>query len=208
MTKTNYYAHPYALIEPGARIGPKTRIWAFAHIMKGARIGVDCNLGNYVFVESGVKIGNGVTVKNGAQLWEGLTLEDGVFIGPGAVFTNHPLPRAFIKRPKREWLQKTLLREGCSVGAHATLMSGISIGRYAFIAAGALVRHDVPDFALVTGQPASFHSWRCFCGTPLDFSEQKGHCKACGERFKMHPSGLRILPFSSRYRKKGRVHHA
>ena len=112
MTRNAYYAHPNALVEKGARIGPDTRIWAFAHVMKGARIGAACNLGNYVFVESGVKLGNGVTVKNGAQLWEGLIIENDVFIGPGAVFTNHPYPRAFIKRPKREWLQKTVFARG------------------------------------------------------------------------------------------------
>src|SRR5438874_11560436 len=100
----SYFAHPKALVE-SVSIGANTRIWAYAHVMKGARIGANCNLGNYVYVESRVKIGNGVTIKNGAQLWEGLTLEDSVFIGPGAVFTNHALPRAFIKRPKQQWLQ-------------------------------------------------------------------------------------------------------
>jgi UDP-2-acetamido-3-amino-2,3-dideoxy-glucuronate N-acetyltransferase len=194
MKKTAFYAHPYALIDPGARIGSRTRIWAFAHVMKGARIGTKCNLGNYVFVESGVKIGNRVTVKNGAQLWEGLTIEDDVFIGPGAVFTNHPLPRAFIKRPKRQWLQTTLLRQGCTLGASSTLLNGITIGRYAFVAAGALVCKDVPDFALVRGQPAMFHSWRCYCGEPLLFTGLITRCTQCRKRFRLNPKGDGIKP--------------
>jgi UDP-2-acetamido-3-amino-2,3-dideoxy-glucuronate N-acetyltransferase len=151
--------------------------------MAEARVGARCNLGNYVFIERGAQLGDDVTVKNAVQVWEGVKAENGVFLGPGCVFTNHRRPRAFIKLPKSLWLQKTLLKEGCTIGAHATLLAGITVGRYAFVAAGSLVTRDVPDFALVMGGPAVFHSWTCYCNSPLTFEKSRAYCKGCRERF-------------------------
>jgi len=127
------FVHPKAIIETGATLGQSSRVWAFAHVMSGVTIGKDCNIGNYVFIESGVSLGDQVNVKNGVQIWEGVTAEDRVFIGPNCVFTNDLIPRSFMKRPKREWLKKTRLKEGCTLGANATILCGVDIGRFAFL---------------------------------------------------------------------------
>ena len=191
---TSYFVHPTAIVEPGARIGPGARIWAFAHVQKGAVVGSQSKIGNYAFVESGVKLGDGVTVKNGVQLYEGVEAENGVFIGPGCVFTNSLLPRAFCKRPKHSWLKGTILKEGCTLGANSTLLCGIEIGRYAFVAAGALVTRSVADFALVLGSPARFHSWRCSCGERLNFQGKTGRCRQCRREYLLEKSNcLRAL---------------
>lgn len=180
-----YFSHPTAIVEPRARIGEDTRIWTYAHIQAGTEIGARCKIGDYVFIEKGVRLGDEVTVKNGVQIWEGVTAENGVFIGPGCVFTNDLLPRSFLKRPKKSWLKKTRLKEGCSLGAGATLLCGIEIGRYAFVGAGALVTRSVPDYALVIGSPAVFHSWRCRCGAKLAFRKKTGHCAECHATFQL-----------------------
>jgi len=187
-----YFAHPSALIEQGVSIGANTRIWAFSHVLKGARIGAGCTIGDSVFIEGGVRLGDGVTVKNSVQLWEGVVAEDGVFIGPACTFTNDLRPRAFIKRPKARWLKKTLLQKGCTLGANATLLAGTTIGRYAFVAAGAVVTRDVPDFALVRGNPATFHSWCCVCGETLNFSERKARCRRCSVRFVLNSRAMGV----------------
>jgi UDP-2-acetamido-3-amino-2,3-dideoxy-glucuronate N-acetyltransferase len=187
-----YFVHPKALVEKGATIGTDSRIWAFAHVMAGARIGVHCNIGDYVFIENGAHLGNGVTVKNGVQIWEGISVENGVFIGPGCLFTNHRTPRAFHKTPKRLWLRRTWLRKGCTLGASSTILAGVSIGRYAFVAAGGLVTRDVPDFALVMGQPAVFHSWRCICGRGLRFQGKQSKCPSCKSTYQIGKSGKQV----------------
>jgi UDP-2-acetamido-3-amino-2,3-dideoxy-glucuronate N-acetyltransferase len=184
--------HPKALIEKGAKIGEYTRIWAFAHVMPKARIGSHCNIGDYVYIEGGARLGNGVTVKNGVQVWEGVLAEDDVFIGPGCTFTKHLTPRAFHKTPKRTWLRQTLLRKGCTLGAGSTILAGVSVGRYAFIAAGGLVTRDVPDFALAMGQPAVFHSWRCLCAKDLRFEGNRAQCSSCKSMFEMSKNGKQI----------------
>jgi len=175
--------HPKALVEKGAKLGSATRVWAFTHIQAGARLGTNCNIGDHVFLEKGSVLGNFVTVKNGVSLWEGVHTEDGVFIGPACVFTNHLLPRAFRKEPAKAWLKPTLLKEGCTLGANATILAGITIGQCAFVAAGSVVTKSVPDFALVMGNPARFDSWRCFCGEALTFRGTQAICSACKERF-------------------------
>lgn len=163
----NYYVHPNALVETD-NIGAKTRIWAFVHVLKNVTIGDDCNLCDYVFVENGVKIGNRVTIKNGISLWEGLEIEDDVFLGPNAVFTNDMFPRS--KRHTGNYL-KTLIKQGASVGANATILCGIELGKYCMIGAGAVVTKSVPDFALVTGNPAKFRYWISKTGEKLIFNE-------------------------------------
>jgi acetyltransferase-like isoleucine patch superfamily enzyme len=162
-----FFVHPNALVESDS-IGAKTRIWAFAHILKNVTIGKDCNLCDYVFVESGVTIGNRVTIKNGISLWEGLTIEDDAFLGPNAVFTNDMFPRS--KRHTGNFLE-TRICKGASVGANATILCGITLGQYCLIGAGAVVTRSVPDFALVTGNPAKFRYWVSKTGEKLVFDK-------------------------------------
>jgi len=145
-----YFKHPQALVESGS-IGAKTRVWAFAHILPGAVIGRDCNICDHVFIENAVKIGDRVTIKSGVQLWDGLVIEDDVFIGPNATFTNDLFPRSK-KYPEK--FEKTIIRKGASIGANATILPGITIGKNALIGAGAVVTRDVPPNAIVIGNPA------------------------------------------------------
>ncbi|HLY05901.1 MAG TPA: WxcM-like domain-containing protein [Rhizomicrobium sp.] len=147
---STYYKHPEALVE-SAEIGPRTRIWAFAHILAGARIGADCNICDHTLVEGGVRIGDRVTVKPGVQLWEGVTLEDDVFIGPNATFTNDRFPRSR-QRPAK--FARTRVERGASIGANATVLPGLVIGERAMIGAGAVVTRDIPGCAIVAGNPA------------------------------------------------------
>ncbi len=145
------FVHPAALVEPGATLGPRTRVWAFAHVLPGAKIGADCNICDHVFVENEVVLGDRVTVKSGVQLWDGLRIEDDVFIGPSAAFVNDRFPRS---REYQGTLPTTLLKKGASIGANATVMTGLTIGTRAMVGAGAVVTHDVPANAIVTGNPA------------------------------------------------------
>jgi len=146
-----FYRHSQALVET-EDIGPNTRIWAFAHVMNGAQIGSNCNIGEHAFIESGVKLGNNVTVKNGVCLWKGVTVEDDVFLGPNCVFTNDPNPRAYIKKKESELLP-TLVQQGATVGANATILCGVTIGSHAFVGAGAVVLRSIQAFALVVVIP-------------------------------------------------------
>jgi UDP-2-acetamido-3-amino-2,3-dideoxy-glucuronate N-acetyltransferase len=182
-SKQEYFAHPQALVDEGARIGKETRIWAFAHVLRGAEIGAGCNIGDYACVEGGARLGDQVTVKNGVQVWEGVTAEDGVFLGPGCVLTNDFRPRAFIKPPKEQWLMRTLLRQGCTIGAGAVVVCGVTVGRFAFIAAGAVVTREVPDHALIVGCPGKITGWVCRCANRIEFSGANGRCVKCGERY-------------------------
>jgi UDP-2-acetamido-3-amino-2,3-dideoxy-glucuronate N-acetyltransferase len=147
---TNYYKHPAALVESD-QVGAETRVWAYAHILPKAVIGDECNVCDHVFIENDVVIGNRVTIKCGVQLWDGIRVEDDVFIGPNATFTNDRAPRS--KQYPAEY-PRTLLRQGSSIGANATILPGITIGQNAMIGAGAVVTRDVPPFAIVTGNPA------------------------------------------------------
>lgn len=145
-----YFKHPAALVE-SKQIGPRTRIWAFAHVLPGAVIGADCNICDHVFIENDVRIGDRVTIKSGVQLWDGVVLEDDTVIGPNATFTNDAFPRS--KKPPQEFL-KTIIQAGASIGANATLLPGIIVGRNAMVGAGAVVTRSVPANALVVGNPA------------------------------------------------------
>lgn len=174
-----FFAHERALIE-SHNIGPRTRIWAFAHIMDGAEIGEDCNICDHVFVESGAKVGSRVTIKNNALIWDGVTIEDDVFIGPNVVFTNDLWPRVSEPTPRKDWLP-TLVQNGASIGANVTVVCGIVVGRYAMVGAGGVVVKSVADHALVVGSPARQIGWVCRCGRRLPESLV---CLGCGRRYR------------------------
>ncbi len=196
MTKKQFFAHPQALVGENAVIGDGTRIWAFAHILDDASIGERCNICNYAFVESGVTIGNNVTVKNGVQIYRGVTIEDDAFLGPNCVFTNHFVPRSFIKQPEENWLRTTLIKKGATIGAGAVIVCGNTIGRYAFVAAGSVVTKDVQQYAMVKGVPARFHSWICACGEKLTLENEKAKCAACGLAYLFNRSENSLQPAS------------
>jgi len=179
------FIHPTALCE-SSQIGTGTRVWAFAHVLDGAVIGRNCNIGDHAFIEGGARIGDGVIVKNGAMIWEGVTVEDNVFVGPGVVFTNdrYPrsrhLPEAGARYSGRDgWLVPTKVRMGASIGAGAIVLCGVTIGAFAMVAAGAIVTKDVANNALVAGQPARPTGWVCGCGVPIDGIQP---CSDCGSR--------------------------
>jgi UDP-2-acetamido-3-amino-2,3-dideoxy-glucuronate N-acetyltransferase len=187
--------HPSALVE-SADIGPNTRIWAFAHVMAGAHIGADCNIGDHAFIESGVWLGNNVTVKNGVAIWNGVTVEDNVFLGPNCVLTNDRNPRAYIKKSGAA-LSTTLIRANATVGANATILCGVILGKYVFIGAGSVVLHSVPDFALVVGNPARQIGWMCVCARRLPSTTQLAPgvhitCPDCGCEFRRDDDGQRL----------------
>lgn len=175
------FVHSHALIDDAVDIGPRTKIWAFAHIVEGAIIGEDCNICDHTFIEGKVRLGDRVTLKCGVSLWDGVEVGDDVFIGPAATFTNDLRPRSKNRRAK---LETTLLMQGCSIGANATILAGTTIGRFAMVGAGAVVTRDVPDFALVVGNPARFRHWLCRCGENLAFRRASVNC-TCGRQFRL-----------------------
>jgi acetyltransferase-like isoleucine patch superfamily enzyme len=147
---SGFFKHPNAIVET-ENIGEGTRIWAFVHVLPGAKIGADCNLCDQVFVENDVVVGDRVTVKSGVQLWDGVTLEDDVFVGPNATFTNDPFPRS---KQYPESFSRTVIRKGASIGANATILPGVTVGQHAMVGAGSVVTKDVPPYAIVVGNPA------------------------------------------------------
>ena len=182
------FIHPTAVVDQGARIGDETRIWHFCHVMAGAEIGPQCSLGQGCFVSAGARVGSGVRVQNNVSLYDGVVLEDEVFIGPCAVFTNVTNPRAAVSR--RAEYQRTVVKRGATVGANATVMPGRTLGRYCFVAAGAVVVHDVPDFALVMGVPARQTGWMSRHGRKLTFDgEGFATCPGSGQRYRLMVDG-------------------
>jgi UDP-2-acetamido-3-amino-2,3-dideoxy-glucuronate N-acetyltransferase len=149
--------HPSAIVDAGAVLGPGTRVWHFSHVCGGARIGAGCSLGQNVFIGNDVVIGNGVKIQNNVSVYDAVTLEDEVFCGPSMVFTNVYNPRAGIVR--KDQYRRTVVKRGASIGANATIVCGVTVGRYAFVGAGAVVKCDVPDFALMAGVPARQIGW-------------------------------------------------
>ena len=165
--KSDFFIHPSSLIDDNVTIGKDTKIWHFCHILEGSKIGQKCNFGHNCVIGPNVVIGDRVKVQNNVSIYEGLTIEDDVFLGPSMVFTNVINPRSFIKR--KEEIKQTLLKQGCSIGANATVVCGVKIGAYSFVGAGSVVTKDVPDFALVYGNPAIFKGWISLSGNPLEF---------------------------------------
>lgn len=182
MQAATFFAHPTAVIDPGCQIGNGTRIWHFCHIMPNAVLGENCNLGQNVFVASGVHIGNNVKIQNNVSLYSGITIEDDVFLGPSCVFTNVINPRSAVNR-QNEYVP-TRISTGATIGANATLVCGNNIGRYAFIGAGAVVTKEVPDYALVVGNPAKQTGWMSRHGQKLHFNAAgEAVCAGTGIRY-------------------------
>lgn len=190
----SYYSHPTAVIDQPCTIGDGTRIWHFSHVMKGAKIGERCILGQNVNIAGDVVIGNGVKIQNNVSVYTGTIIEDYVFLGPSCVLTNVTNPRAEINR--HSLYEKTLIRRGATVGANATIVCGSTIGRYAFIAAGAVVTGNVPDYALMMGVPATQHGWMSRHGHALKDPDVGGImvCPESSLRYKEEgPGVLRCL---------------
>lgn len=177
-----YFVHESSYIDENVQIGEGTRIWHFCHIMSGARIGRNCTIGQNVFIGRDVVIGDGCKIQNNVSVYEGVTLEENVFCGPSMVFTNDLNPRAAFPKG-RERFVKTLVKRGCTIGANATIVCGVTLGEHSFIGAGAVVTKDVPPYALVFGVPAKIHGWVCECGEKLNFKDQLAQC-SCGRRYR------------------------
>lgn len=184
MKETSFIAHETAVIDPGSEIGEGTRIWHFTHIMPGCRIGKGCNLGQNVVVSPQVVLGDNVKVQNNVSIYTGVICEDDVFLGPSMVFTNVTNPRSAINR--RNQYAQTLVKRGATIGANATIVCGHTIGRYAFVGAGTVVTRDVPDYALVVGNPGKQTGWMSEYGHKLKFdSSGKATCPESGEIYKL-----------------------
>ena len=194
----NVFVHPNAICD-SEQVGPGTRIWAFAHVMKGAVVGCDCNIGGHAFIESGARIGDRVTVKNQAMVWNGVEIGDDVFIGPGVSFTNDLCPRSARMRhaavaaryaDQARWLARTRVEIGASLGARCTILPGVTVGAYAMVAAGAVVTRDVTMHALVIGIPARRLGWVCRCGAGLvKGGRAVWRCPQCSEVFGQSSDG-------------------
>lgn len=186
------FIHPSAVVDEGAVIGSGTKIWHFSHIMSGAVLGKQCNLGQNVFIASGVVIGNNVKIQNNVSLYTGVTCEDDVFLGPSAVFTNVINPRSAVNR-KADYKQ-TLIGRGASIGANTTIVCGHKIGQYAFIGAGAVVTKEVPDFALVIGNPARVKYFMSRMGHKLVFSEEGlAVCPESGDQYTLNKGIVTLI---------------
>ncbi|HKP37819.1 MAG TPA: acyltransferase [Pyrinomonadaceae bacterium] len=197
MSERNYFVHESAYVDQPCEIGEGSKVWHFCHVSSNAKIGARCILGQNVFVANDVKIGNNVKIQNNVSVYTGVELEDDVFCGPSCVFTNVINPRSQIIRHSQ--YQRTLVRRGVSIGANATIVCGATIGRYAFIGAGAVVRGDVPDYALMLGVPAAQKAWMSRHGHRLEKKNDQGDliCPETGWRYReVEPSVLRCLDWS------------
>jgi UDP-2-acetamido-3-amino-2,3-dideoxy-glucuronate N-acetyltransferase len=186
---SDYLKHESAYVDDGAVVGDGTRIWHFCHVSSGARIGRGCVLGQNVYVAATAVLGDGVRVQNNVSIYDGVVLEDGVFVGPSAVFTNVGNPRAEVSR--KHAYEKTLVQRGATIGANATIVCGNTVGRYAFIGAGAVVTRDVPAFALCLGVPARPVGWACRCGERLPaLQNDAARCAHCGASYRLQKGEL------------------
>lgn len=186
-----YQQHPSAIVDEGAQIGQDSRIWHFSHVCAGAVIGERCSLGQNVFVGNKVRIGNDVKIQNNVSVYDNVTLEDGVFCGPSMVFTNVYNPRSLISR--KDEYRDTLVKTGATLGANCTIVCGVTIGRFAFIGAGAVVNKDVPDYALMVGVPARQIGWMSEFGEQLELplsGDAETVCPHSGKRYRLSAAGL------------------
>jgi UDP-2-acetamido-3-amino-2,3-dideoxy-glucuronate N-acetyltransferase len=178
---SDYFVHESSYVDEGAEIGAGTKIWHFCHVMSRARIGERCNIGQNVLVSTEVTLGNNVKIQNNVSLYTGVIVEDDAFLGPSMVFTNVINPRSHVNR--KEEYKKTLVKKGASIGANATIVCGVTLGRYCFIGAGSVVTRDIPDYALAYGSPARIRGWMCQCGEQLTFEGDHAVCKVCGDKY-------------------------
>ena len=179
--KNNYFVHESSYVDEPCTIGEGTKIWHFSHIMANCKIGKNCNIGQNVVISPEVIIGDNVKIQNNVSVYTGVICEDDVFLGPSCVFTNVINPRSFIVR--KDEFRKTILKKGCTIGANATIVCGNTIGKYTFVAAGAVVTKDVPDYALVMGNPAKVKYYVCRCSQKLDFTNNKAICEKCHKEY-------------------------
>jgi UDP-2-acetamido-3-amino-2,3-dideoxy-glucuronate N-acetyltransferase len=184
--KPKFFVHPTAVIDENVTIGHGTKIWHFVHILSGSKVGENCNFGQNVMVGPEVSIGNNCKLQNNVSVYQGVTLEDGVFCGPSMVFTNIYNPRAEMR--KMDQVRPTLVKKGATIGANATIVCGVTLGRYSFIGAGALVNKNVSDYAIVVGNPAKQIGWACECGERLT---EDLDCVSCGKQFEKRAKGLK-----------------
>ncbi len=184
----DYFVHESSFVDESVEIGKGTKVWHFSHILKNTKIGENCIVGQNVMIGPDVIIGNRCKIQNNVSVYKGVTLEDEVFVGPSAVFTNVYNPRAFIER-KHEF-KDTLVRRGATIGANATIVCGVTIGRYAMVGAGAVVKSDVPDYAIVAGVPARQIGWACKCGVSLRVKDSNAICEHCGNEYRIGKEGL------------------
>ncbi|HZS12564.1 MAG TPA: Gfo/Idh/MocA family oxidoreductase [Nitrospirales bacterium] len=187
--RRRYFAHESAYIDEGVQIGAGTSIWHVSHVLKGSRIGKNCKIGQNVVIGPNVAVGDGAKIQNNVSVYEGVTLESAVFCGPSVVFTNVINPRSAI--PRMTELRRTLVKRGATLGANATVLCGVTIGRHAFVGAGAVVTRDVPDHALVVGTPARVVGWMCECGLKLSECEMS-RC-SCGRAYKRNGTGIEVM---------------
>lgn len=181
---SNFFVHETSIIDAGAKIGKDTKIWHFSHIMSKAVIGERCNIGQNVYIDNNVKIGTGVKIQNNVSVYANVEVEDDCFLGPSMVFTNVVNPRAFVER-KNEF-RNTLVKRGCSIGANATIVCGITLGEYSFVGAGTLVNKDIPPYAMVVGVPMRTIGWISKNGQKLSFNEDGiGICSITKEKYKL-----------------------
>lgn len=183
-----YFIHPTAVVDEPAEIGEGTKIWHFTHIMLGVKMGGHCIIGQNVFIGSGVILGNNIKVQNNVSIYDGVILEDDVFCGPSMVFTNVFNPRSFISRKKE--FRKTLVKRGATLGANVTIVCGNTVGQYTLIGAGSVVTKDVPDYALVYGNPGRVKGWVCQCAEEIRFRSGRAVCKACGKKYRKDRNGV------------------
>ncbi|MCL0040371.1 N-acetyltransferase, partial [Thermodesulfovibrionales bacterium] len=185
------FVHESSFIDEDVQIGEGTKIWHFSHILKGSIIGKNCIIGHNVVIGPDVTVGNRCKVQNNVSLYKGVILEDEVFCGPSCVFTNVYNPRAFIER-KHEF-RNTLVKKGTTIGANATIVCGVTIGKYAMLGAGAVVKSDVSGNAIVAGVPAKQIGWACKCGTTLDFKDNHAICSYCGSEYSLESDRFIII---------------
>jgi len=176
-----YYVHESSYVDEPCTIGKGTKIWHFTHIMPNCKIGENCNIGQNVVISSGVTLGNNVKIQNNVSVYTGVYCEDDVFLGPSCVFTNVINPRSHVSR--KDEYKETLVQRGASIGANATIVCGNRIGRYALIGAGTVVTKDVPDYALMVGNPARQLGWMCQCGEKINFKENDAVCTVCSKQY-------------------------
>lgn len=180
-----YYVHPSSYVDEPVTIGKGTKIWHFSHVMSGAVIGERCTIGQNVNIGGKAVLGNNVKVQNNVSIYDAVIVEDDVFCGPSMVFTNVINPRSHI--PRKDEYKRTVVKKGATLGANSTIVCGVTIGNYAFVGAGAVLTKDIPDYALVYGNPGRLHGWVCACGTRLELSRDEtvetAVCKACGKKY-------------------------